>query len=171
MIWTTINDFRLIKMIFFDYYCLRSFKEWNMPVKFEVYWWTWACSILYTRREMTWSTEMLPRGSRLQMSNFTRIPKTRFLQHKHWFNRMGDNGIMQRYGIRCCYGGKCCKRYSNREVDTCSYPSYIGHYQGIPYVVCWSTVTHKERPIDHICEVCHGNNGSLMSSVEFMISV
>lgn len=69
-------------------------------------------------------------------------------------------------GIRCCYGGKCCKRYSNREVDTCSYPSYIGHYQGIPYVVCWSTVTHKERPIDHICEVCHGNNGSLMSSVQ-----
>lgn len=69
-------------------------------------------------------------------------------------------------GIRCCYGGKCCKRYSNRQVDTCSYPSYIGHYQGIPYVVCLSTVTHKERPIDHICEVCHGNNGSLMSSVQ-----
>lgn len=143
LIWTTINDFRLIKIIFFDYYCLRSFKVWNMPVQIG--------GLLVNLS-----------GYRCQISREYQRPDScnKNIDLTGWVRMASWND-----DIRCCYGGKCCKRYSNRQVDTCSYPSYIGHYQGIPYVVCWSTVTHKERPIDHICEVCHGNNGSLMSSV------
>ncbi|XP_065937803.1 uncharacterized PE-PGRS family protein PE_PGRS36-like [Magallana gigas] len=45
---------------------------------------------------------------------------------------IGGRRVACNHDTTCPYGGKCCKRYSSGQVDTCTYPFNIGPYHGTP---------------------------------------
>nr|XP_011425240.2 loricrin isoform X2 [Crassostrea gigas] len=50
----------------------------------------------------------------------------------HNYVIIGGRRVACNHDTTCPYGGKCCKRYSSGQVDTCTYPSNIGPYHGTP---------------------------------------
>eukprot|EP00105_Crassostrea_gigas_P010082 XP_011425240.1 PREDICTED: glycine-rich cell wall structural protein 1.8-like [Crassostrea gigas] len=45
---------------------------------------------------------------------------------------IGGRRVACNHDTTCPYGGKCCKRYSSGQVDTCTYPFNIGPHHGTP---------------------------------------
>lgn len=45
---------------------------------------------------------------------------------------IGGRRVACNHDTTCPFGGKCCKRFSSGQVDTCTYPFHIGPHHGIP---------------------------------------
>ncbi|XP_052680787.1 loricrin-like [Crassostrea angulata] len=50
----------------------------------------------------------------------------------HNYVIIGGRRVACNHDTTCPYGGKCCKRYSSGQVDTCTYPFNISPYHGTP---------------------------------------